>query len=270
MNWGREKGRAMKKLLLASTAILCSGAAFGSDLPPRVSSKAAMAYAAAPAPFSWTGCYAGAHAGAGWSRTDYTDPTGFNIAPLGDAVRVNGGAGFVGGGQVGCDHQFASNWVVGLAGDFSWASIQGQTNDPFFAGKGPPGTPLPLHSRTDFLASATGRVGYAWDRYLVYAKGGAALSHNKYEANNFGCIFLTPCNVSASDTPFGWTAGAGLEWAFAPNWSALVEYDHYGFASKDLTFIDPAHPTAPAVFAVKQDFDVVKLGINYRFGGLLR
>ena len=258
----------MKQLLLASTAILCGGAALASDLPPRVSSKAAMAYAAAPR--SWTGCYIGAHAGAGWGRTDFSDPAGGNIAPLGDTIGVDGGTAFIGGGQLGCDYQFASNWVVGLAGDFSWANIQGETNDPFFSGKGPPGTPLPLHSRTDFLASATGRVGYAWDQYLVYAKGGAAWSHNKYEANNFGCIIFTPCNVSASDTPFGWTAGVGFGWAFAQKWSMLVEYDHYGFANKDLTFVDPAHPTAPAVFGVKQEIDVFKLGINYRFGGLLR
>lgn len=262
----------MRKLLLASTAVVWGGTAFAADLPPRVLAKAAMAYAAAPAPFSWTGCYIGAHAGAGWSRTGFSDPTGANIAQLGEVIRVDGGAGFVGGGQIGCDYQFAANWVVGLAGDFSWASIHGETNDPdpFFTGKGPPGTPLPLQSRTDFLASVTGRLGYAWNRYLIYAKGGVAWSHNKYEVDNFGCIIFTSCDVSASDTPFGWTAGGGFEWAFAPNWSVLLEYDHYGFASTDLTFSDSNHPAGPAIFNVRQDIDVVKVGLNYRFGGLLR
>jgi outer membrane immunogenic protein len=269
MNQKREQSGAMKNFLLASTAILCSGTAFGSDLPPRVSSKAAMAYAAAPAPFSWTGCYAGAHAGAGWSRTNFSDPNPGIIAPLGQLVDVKSGAGLLGGGQIGCDYQFASHWVAGLAGDFSWANIQGQTDDPFFGGKNT-GSALTLHSRTDFFASTTGRIGYAWDRYLVYAKGGVAWSHNNYDANNFFCgIFIGGCYANASDTQIGWTAGGGIEWGFTPNWSVLAEYDHYGFGTKNLTFFDTVHGFT-FVFGVKQDIDVVKVGINYRFGGLLR
>jgi len=264
----------VRKLLLASTAVVWGGTAFAADLPPRVPAKAAMAYAAAPAPFSWTGCYVGAHTGAGWSHTGFSDPSGTIIAPLGDVIGDNSGAGFVGGGQIGCDYQFATNWVVGLAGDFSWADISGETDDPFFAGKAPFGAPAPLtlHSRTDFLASATGRIGYAWDRFLIYGKGGFAWSHDKYEANNFNCttIAFVSCNTSASDTRLGWTAGGGLEWAFASNWSVLVEYDHYGFGTKSLTFTDPANPGFPVNFNVKQDIDVVKIGVNYRFGSLLR
>ena len=127
-----------------------------------------------------------------------------------------------------------------------------------------------MHSRTDFLATATGRVGYAWDHYLVYAKGGAAWSHNKYDVNNFACIIFVSCYSNATDTRLGWTAGGGFEWAFAPNWSALVEYNHYGFGTKSYTFVDPNNPAGPAVFDVKQNIDVVKVGVNYRFGGLFR
>ncbi len=258
----------LKALLLASTAVLLSGTAYAADLPPRMPAKAPVV---ATAPYSWTGCYVGAHAGAGWARTGFSDPTGVNIAPIGDVVGVNSRAGFVGGGQLGCDYQFATNWVVGLAGDFSWADIDGQENDPFFPGKNPT-MPRTVHSRTDFLASATGRIGYAWDHYLLYAKGGAAWSHDKYQANNFNCttIAFVSCNTSASDMRLGWTAGGGLEWAFAPDWSVLVEYDHYGFGTKSLTFTDPANPGFPATFNVKQDIDLVKVGLNYRFGGLLR
>jgi outer membrane immunogenic protein len=268
----------MKKLLLASTAILCSGAAMASDLPPRVSSKAAMAYAAAPAPFSWTGCYAGAHAGAGWSRTKYSDPTGIglvSILPAGGEVGINSGAGFVGGGQLGCDYQFANNWVVGLAGDFSFTSINGQVDDPFFTGKG--GNPATMRARTEELGSVTGRIGYAWDRYLVYGKGGIAWANNKYNLDNLGSsngpfcgpiLSFTGCNAAASDTHVGWTAGVGFEWAFAGPWSMLLEYDHYGFGNRTLTFADQDGHTFP--LGVKQDIDVVKVGINYRFGGLLR
>jgi outer membrane immunogenic protein len=262
----------MRSFLLASTAVVTfSAAAAAADLPARMPTKAPIAVM----PFSWTGCYVGVHAGAGWAHSKFTDvaPTSFAaIAPNGEEIAVNSGAGFVGGGQVGCDYQFASNWVIGAAGDFSWANMEGETNDPFFAGK-TVGVPLSLHSRTDFLASATGRVGYAWDRYLIYAKGGAAWSHDKYEVNNFNCtatIFVS-CNTSASETRTGWVAGGGLEWAFAPSWSALIEYDHYGFGTRSLAFTDPAHANSPFFngFNVKLNIDVVKVGLNYRFGGLL-
>jgi len=256
----------MKGILLAGTAVFLSSSAFAADLPSRMPAKAPIA---SSVPVSWTGCYVGVHAGAGWAHTDFSDPTGFNIAPVGDVIGVNGGAGFVGGGQLGCDYQFATNWVVGLAGDFAWADIDGQENDPFFAGK-TFGVPLTVHSRTDFLATATGRVGYAWDHYLVYAKGGAAWSHNKYDVNNFACIIFVSCYSNATDTRLGWTAGGGFEWAFTPNWSALVEYNHYGFGTKSYTFVDPNNPAGPAVFDVKQNIDVVKVGVNYRFGGLFR
>lgn len=258
----------MKTLLLASAAVIVSGAVHAADLPARMPAKAPLM---APASFSWTGCYIGAHAGAGWSHhTDFSDSPGSTIiAPTGDVVRVDSGADFIGGGQIGCDYQFATNWVAGLAGDFSWANIEGQTSDPFFAGK-TPGVPLSLHSRTDFIASATGRLGYAWDHFLLYGKGGAAWSHNKYQVNNFACVIFVSCNTSADETRSGWTAGGGIEWAFAPNWSALVEYDHYGFGeTRSLTFTDPAHGSA--IFNVKApSFDVVKVGVNFRFGGLLR
>lgn len=259
----------MKKLLLAGTAALLGGNALAADLPARMPTKdPPMPVAAA---YSWTGCYIGAHAGVGWSRTDFSDPTGFNIAPLGSTIRVDGGPGFVGGGQVGCDYQFASNWVAGLAGDFSWADIDGQTNDPFFSGKFPLfGTaPLPLHSRTDFFGSVASRVGYAWNTSLLYAKGGLAFAHNKYDVDNFGCGFFIACNSSASETKMGWTLGAGYEWAFTPHWSARVEYSHYDFGTSSLTFNDPTNGINTN-FNVKTSFDVVTLGINYRFGGPLR
>lgn len=255
----------MKRLLLASAAIIAGGTAFAADLPVR-----GRVMPTPVAPFSWTSCHIGGHVGAGWAgTTEFSDPLGANIAPVGSIIRVDSDAGFLGGAQIGCDYQFATNWVVGAAGDFSWADIDGQAIDPFFGGK-TPGVPLTLHSRTDFLASATGRVGYAWDRLLIYAKGGAAWSHNKYQVNNFSCVIFVSCYTSASETRLGWTAGGGLEWAFAPNWSVFAEYNHYGFGgATNLTFTDPA--AGSAVFTVDApDFDVVKVGVNFRFGGPLR
>jgi outer membrane immunogenic protein len=251
----------MKKFLLASTAAIVAGAGFSA---PALAQPPAQTY-------NWTGCYVGAHVGAGWGSTDFSNPgPATPVAPLGQSFSTNSPGNFIGGGQVGCDYQFASNWVVGLAGDFSFAGIDGQANDPFFAGKNGI-DPLTVRSRTDFFGSAAARVGYAWNNSLLYGKGGLAFSHNKYDVNNYFCVFFGgACFASVTDQQIGWTLGAGYEWAFARQWSLLIEYGHYGFASKTLTLNDPTHPTAPADITLKTSFDVVKLGINYRFSGLFR
>ncbi|WFU24770.1 outer membrane beta-barrel protein [Bradyrhizobium sp. CB1717] len=269
----------MKRLLLATSALIVAGSAQGADLGARPYTKAPVA---AAVPFSWTGCYVGGHVGGGASRTGFTDPGISTLAPgvvmttglvPGDRIGVNGDVGAVGGAQVGCDYQFSNNWVIGIAGDFTATDIHGVANDPFFGGKA--GNPATLSSRTDWVASITGRVGYTWDRFLVYGKGGVGFAHDRYSLNNFAFIagascgpfaFFVACNSSASTDRVGWTAGVGLEWAFAPNWSALVEYDHYGFDSKRVGFAHPERAIT-ASLDIRQDIDIVKVGINYRFGG---
>jgi outer membrane immunogenic protein len=258
----------MKKLLLASTALVFGGQAFAADLPvkaPRI---------AAPVAYSWSSCYVGGHVGVGWNRTSFTEADGFlDTIPVGGSVSANGRGDVLGGVQVGCDYQFASNWVIGVAGDFAWANIRGSGIDPFFAGKAP--GPITFSTKTDGLASATLRLGYAWDRVLLYGKGGVGWAHDQYTITNApalggsfctGTLFLGfgPCNSAGSATRVGWTAGAGLEWAFANNWSAFIEYDHFGFGTKNITFAAPA-AARPGIYGVKQDIDLVKVGLNYRF-----
>jgi outer membrane immunogenic protein len=255
--------------MLATTAlVVLGGASYAADLPAGMPFKAPIA---APG-YSWSSCYVGVHAGTGWDHTDWSDPgTSIplfspppvqSIAPLGASISTNGSAGFLAGGQIGCDWQFAGNWVIGLAGDFSWASIKSQGTDPFFAGKG--GNPITLQAKTDWLASATGRIGYAFDRVLVYGKGGIAFDRDRYNAINLATLAPT-FNPTASTTRTGWVAGVGAEWAFADNWSVFAEYDHYGFGKKTLNFIDPVNFPNTAVLTLKQDVDVVKVGLNFRF-----
>jgi outer membrane immunogenic protein len=261
----------MKKLLLASSALVFAGPVFAADLPARpMPMKAAPVVA--PIPYTWTGCYVGGHAGAGWDRTRFEDPGnlngGFNtrlLAPTGSSITVNGDAGFLGGVQAGCDYQFAGGWVIGIGGDFAWSDIHGTANDPFFNGKN--GNPITLTTKTDRIASVTGRIGYAWDRVLFYGKGGGAWAHDKYSILNSSCGFFgSACGTIAGGVDrTGWTAGAGIEWAFADNWSAFAEYDHYAFGNKTVGFSNAT--IAPVVFNfnVKQDIDLVKVGVNYRF-----
>ena len=272
----------MKKLLLLSSAIVAAGPALAADLPMKAPPMAAAV------PYSWTGCHVGGHIGGAWDRTTYSDPgtlsplffggTGIvqNFAPAGQSFSTDSGGKFLGGVQAGCDYQFASHWVIGFGGDVSWTDLSSLANDPFFNGKN--GQPIGLSSRTNEIATLTGRVGYAWDKMLFYGKGGAAYAHDKYSSNNagainnalFGCGAVAPfdCAVAGSADRWGWTAGVGVEWAFATNWSAFAEYDHYGFDTKTISMNvtnNPAFFVTPANLNVRHDIDTVKVGINYRF-----
>ena len=90
-----------------------------------------------------------------------------------------------------------------------------------------PGDNATFKETTDFLTSATARVGYAWDRWLPYIKGGAAWAGDRYS------VFDAAQNYDAEglETRFGWTLGAGIEWALWNDWSVKLEYDYYGFGT---------------------------------------
>ena len=97
-----------------------------------------------------------------------------------------------------------------------------------------PGDVVNFNVRTDFLASITARVGYAWDSWLFYGKGGVAWAGDNYSAADL----LGTFDFEGLETRIGWTAGAGVEWALWNNWSVKLEYDYYGFGTRSVTFID--------------------------------
>lgn len=250
----------MRKLLLASSALVFAGSAFAADMrmPVKAPPPAAI-------PFSWTGCYVGAHAGYGWGQKEFSDPqlAGFffpGIAPPGAVVDVDTN-GWLAGGQIGCNYQ-VGQFVFGVEGEMSWADIDGFALDPFFASKN--GDPQTLAAKSEWLASATGRVGYAFDRFLVYGKGGAAWVHDRYDAALFGFLAATPTLFSASETRFGWTVGAGIEYAFWDRWSVKVEYNHYEFDDRRINLFDPVGGNIVPT-DIEQRIDTVKVGVNYRF-----
>jgi outer membrane immunogenic protein len=255
----------MKKLLLAGTsaaAIAISSAAGAADM----SLKAAPYAAAAPVAYSWSGCYVGAHVGWGWGQTTFSDPGTVNVAtPSGSATftttPVSGSAdqsGGIFGGQVGCDYQFGSNFVIGISGSVAGADINGSGSYVFHTGTGF-GLSSSINAKTDFLADVSGRLGVTWGQALLYGKGGVAWSHNKY-----GTAF-EEFSFTGSDTATGALAGAGVEWKFAPQWSAFIEYNHYFFDSKAVTFTALEGVSLSSTANVKQDLDAVKVGVNYRF-----
>ena len=160
------------------------------------------------------------------------------------------------GGQIGCDYQFSPHWVAGIEGAATGGNIHGST------GVATPdllGDSATFRETTDLLTSITGRVGYAWNNWLLYAKGGAAWASDRYSASDV----LATYDFEGSETRFGWTAGGGLEWAFSDIWSARLEYDYYGFGTRSVTFIDNVSGTVGPL-DIKQDIQVIKVGVNFR------
>jgi outer membrane immunogenic protein len=227
-------------MLAAGTiALVCSAEA--ADLPAaRMPAAAPMIYA--PPVYNWTGFYVGGNVGGGFANSNWTDP-------FGAANNTFSDNSFIGGGQIGFNYQF--NWlVVGLEGDFDWTGLKGSGKDSFGN---------TITTKTEWTSTVTGRVGAAFDRLLVYAKGGVAFAQDQSSLNDvFGG------SASTNLTRTGWTAGAGLEYALAQNWTAKVEYDYLGFGSQALTLSTPN--IAPYVANASLNVQEVKAGINYKFG----
>ena len=141
------------------------------------------------------------------------------------------------GGQIGYRWQAAS-WVFGVEGQGDWADLKG-SNPSLIAL-----IPYTNQTKVDAIGLFTGQVGYAWNNVLLYVKGGAAVTDNKYSSffpvgNAFAAAGV-PFN-SATDTRWGGTVGTGLEVSFAPNWSVGVEYDHLFMGNPNITFPATRH-----------------------------
>jgi outer membrane immunogenic protein len=221
--------------------------------------------------FSWTGCYIGGNTGYGWGRetvsisnlgetTGVPELAGVSLGPV-----TGNTNGFLGGGQVGCNYQFAPNWVIGTEVDGEATNIKGDVNQTFsfVSAMGPTTVSGTAHAQTNWIASATGRLGWTWDRVMLYAKGGVAWAGDKYSAD------LPAFNehIETSVTRPGWTVGGGLEWAFWNNWSAKVEYNLYNFDTRNLAFpgtIAGVPEVVPSI-DIKETISTVKFGVNYRF-----
>ena len=158
--------------------------------------------------------------------------------------------GWLGGVQAGCDYQFAGRWVIGIQGDYAWTNAEAShvsLLDPS----------LTIQTRIESLASVTGRLGYAWDRFLGYVKGGAA-----WERDNFNVFNnVTLATLAVSGERRGWTVGVGGEYAFTDYLAGFVEYNYYDFGSRDITFSNGG------ILDINATKNVVKAGLNFRFGG---
>lgn len=208
--------------------------------------------------YNWTGCYIGGTVGGAFAHKDFSDTyltSGYAHYEPASSPSVDM-SGWLGGGQIGCNAHFDVHGVMGIEAFGAWTSLNG-SSDPFFGGK------AVFNVHTDWLASITGRLGYASNNWLFYGKGGVAWVGDRY---NVPYTFLgSPYSFVGSETRTGWTLGAGIEWGFAPRWTARLEYNYYDFGTREITLVNPLDSTGTDPANIRQRVQTVTVGINYRF-----
>jgi len=235
----------MKKNILmgaAAALLLAPTAAWAADLPMKAVPPVEQIY-------NWTGFYIGATAGGSIGNSDHIDrATGLSDA---NGYNIKGG---MGGGTIGYNWQVGS-LVLGFEGDGSWGSEYGSDNDI-----GTVGNPAFLsYTKETWLATARLRVGYAVNNLLFYGTGGYAAAGTEAGIKNTNTLALL---ASSTSTRSGWTAGGGIEWGFAPNWSAKFELLYSSFDSVAFNTVQGEGPRN-----VPLNDTVARFGVNYRFGG---
>ena len=257
----------MRKNISAQAAallVMLTGPAIAADLPLKAEPVIPR--------FSWTGCYLGAHVGGGRGSKEMTDPVQLVQDTLSGAAVTTGittvttnPTGAIIGGEIGCDYQFAGNAVIGIEGTASGTTMRGSA----FVGLPAAGLPAEsalVQSTNDFLASVTGRIGYAFDTILLYGRGGFAVAGDKYDVSAGDFAGSGPFHFQGADNRYGWVVGGGVDWAFTPHWSMNVEYDFYRFGSGGILMTDQ-FSTLTGVVDVKQTVQVFKVGFNFHING---
>lgn len=190
--------------------------------------------------YNWTGFYVGGHVGYGWADFDSGGP--FVGATLAEA------SGLMYGATLGFNWQ-AGAWVFGVEGELSWGDIK------WSQAVGGIGTG---EVKLDNIYTAAARIGYAFDRTLIYGKIGGAWTEETY---NFMVLGAT---ATGSESRTGWLVGLGLEYAFWGGWSGKIEYNYMDMGSKTVTLA-----TTGGLIAVPTNIDLtvqtVKVGLNYKF-----
>ncbi|MCK1394928.1 outer membrane beta-barrel protein [Bradyrhizobium sp. 1] len=244
----------MKKLLVTVTGAL----ALGLSAPAGAADMAARPYTKAPpaavaAVYDWSGFYIGANGGWGSSRNSWDSTAPFLVGPEGSHDATGG----VAGGQVGYRWQ-TGTWVFGLEAQGDWADLRGSNLSTLF------GPAFRNDSRINAFGLFTGQLGWATNNVLFYVKGGAAVTDNRNRiySTATGAVLAS----TGDDTRWGGTVGVGLEYGFAPGWSAGVEYDHLFMQDRTLTFTAPGG-LAFGADRIRQDVDLVTVRVNYKFGG---
>lgn len=292
--------REMKSVALVGVSLLALAApAVAADLSYPVKAPPVVVPV-----FTWTGFYIGANGGYGGNKFEYPfhafadrycrsglcddqmTPTLDAAAipdnyELVDSLDLNGSfdltsSGFFGGGQIGYNYQFDNSWVIGVEADIEWSGIEGELSgngNVFLDDDLVGGARFSAGSEIEWFGTIRARLGYAWDRVFLYGTGGAAYGSVK----SHGSITFFDENesetfsASKSDTQWGWTVGAGLEYAITDHWTFKTEYLYVDLGSQNLFnvqdegFVGNEYLVVGAKMDVETKFHTIKAGINYKW-----
>jgi outer membrane immunogenic protein len=207
-----------------------------------------------PAAFNWTGFYIGVHGGIGGGSIDthFADVDGFAVSDYSDNA-----FGAFGGAQIGYNWQFSPNWVAGVEADIAYSGIESNF-DWNYAGA----ESYNLTTNIDWFGTLRGRIGYAWDNLLVYGTGGAAYGDVEVSTNYSEPGFSE--GSSFSDTRWGWTIGAGVEYGITQNITLKTEYLYVDLGSIHQDAYN-AIEDLDGQFDSDVAFHTLKVGLNYKF-----
>jgi outer membrane immunogenic protein len=244
----------MKNAFLASASIAALILASGAQAADLSRPPVYKAPVAPPPAWTWTGFYVGGTLGGVSSHNSIANDPATSFLWLTPSPVSVSGSGVIGGLEAGYNWQI-SQVVLGIEGDVSWSSLKatvtGVTN--------PSALTDTFSSRLNALGTIRGRLGWAFDRALVYATGGVAFASLKDQLADPVTVLGFTSSPGSSET--GWTAGGGIEYAFTDHWTAKAEYLHVGFSQRTAT----DNIAAGYVFDYKDKLDIGRVGINYKF-----
>jgi outer membrane immunogenic protein len=238
----------MKRLVIALSAFIgMSGTAIAADLPVRAPAMAA------PVPYSWTGCYIGAAGGGAWGNSKHVsgDPGTFGL----DITNRYSMTGGIVGVEYGCNWQ-TGRFVLGSESDFSFTNLRGSAHNipPF-------NTDAISHTKERWLSTTRVRAGFLpTDQWLLYVTGGVATA--RVEAF-IDATAVGGGTASESRTRWGWTAGAGAEYALGGAWTAKLDYLYVRL--NDRTYLNLPPPGFTIRGNVPVDEHILRVGVNYKF-----
>jgi len=246
----------MKKLAIAVTAVAAfTGSAVAADMPVKARYIAPVVTA-----YNWTGCYVGAGGGYGmWNQ----DNQGFETTGVAfELQHTDGGRGFFGTGQVGCDYQFAPKWVVGVFGDFDVGSLKGTMTVPAASWQG--------DEKERWSWAVGARAGYLpWDSLLVFVSGG--FTQARFDAVDFvnaSSGSLTGISI-AEQTYNGWFLGSGyeykLDWMPGLTWKTEYRLADYGSQNNTMIFTSTGLPSGDGYVQSHKYIQTIRSELVYRF-----
>jgi outer membrane immunogenic protein len=244
---------------LAAVAVFgFASVASAADMPTK-----APPYVPAAA-YNWTGFYVGGQVGGGWASSTTTDVDGTSAFRAGFVDSAISYSGVLGGGYAGFNYQI-NQFVIGVDGDYSWADLTGSSTElsPLLSGY-----TTSFSEKMKWVATLTGRLGYAMNNWMLFAKGGGAWAGFSGTTNTLTSGGAPYSYGTGSSTRDGWTIGTGVEWGFAAHWSAKLEYDYVNFSTANwnstITRVNNGNVTTPARSATSY-LNILKLGVAYRF-----